>query len=392
MKQGLSMGILLTAGILTSCAEKGLHEYYEDAFLIGAAVGSENVDHAYKFPMRKRADEWNVLHREFNTLTAENLMKWMYMHPRPGLYNFEDADEFIDEAEANGHAVVGHALVWHAMIPDWVFEEKKGVPISANGLRHRMRDHIETIAGRYRGRIAYWDVVNEAVDLRQVKDENGASKEEAYLRPSKWLNILGEEYLELAFRFAAKADPSAKLLYNDYSMTSPAKAQFVADMCSRLRAKGVRVDGVGMQAHWHLEYPSTGELQKVLDIFRAAELSVHITELDLGVLPRSSTMQDADIHRNVELAAELNPYVKGAPEDVLEAQARRYAELFEVLYANRDIVERVTFWGLQDGDSWLNDWPVKGRTAHPLLFDRALQRKPAYGAILNVPNGNSTEQ
>lgn len=255
-----------------------------------------------------------------------------------------------------------------------------------------MRDHIETIAGRYRGRIAYWDVVNEAVDLRQVVDDNGNSSEEAFLRPSKWLKILGEEYLELAFRFAAKADPSAKLLYNDYSMTSPAKAQFVADMCSRLRAKGVRVDGVGMQAHWHLEYPSTEELQQVLDIFRAAELSVHITELDLGVLPRSSTMQDADIHRNVELAAELNPYVKGAPEDVLEAQARRYAELFEVLYANRDIVERVTFWGLQDGDSWLNDWPVKGRTAHPLLFDRALQRKPAYGAILNVPNGNSTEQ
>ncbi len=392
MKRWMSIVVCMMAGVLSSCAKKGLHDSYDGAFLIGAAVGSEEVDHPYRFPMRKERDEWNVLHREFNTLTAENLMKWMYMHPKPGLYHFDDADEFIEEAESNGHAVVGHALVWHAMIPDWVFEQKRNVPISADGLEERMRDHIHTIAGRYRGRIAYWDVVNEAVDLRHVTDENGKTVEEAFLRPSKWMQILGATYIELAFRFAAEADPSAKLLYNDYSMTHPAKAQFVADMCRQLRARGVRVDGVGMQAHWHLEYPSASELQQVLDIFREAELPVHITELDLGVLPRANTMQDADIHRDVALAAELNPYTEAVPEEVLAAQAARYAALFEVLYANRDLVERVTFWGVHDGDSWLNNWPVKGRTAHPLLFDRALQRKPAYDAILNVPTGEHSEQ
>ena len=140
------------------------------------------------------------------------------------------------------------------------------------------------------------------------------------------------------------------------------------------------------QAHWHLDYPKVDELQRALDIFRKASLPVHITELDLGILPRPSAEQDADISRNIELAAKLNPYTDQVPQEVLDKQASRYKEIFEVLYKNRDIIERVTFWGLSDGPSWLNDWPVRGRTSHPLLFDRDLQPKPAYDAIYNLPS------
>ncbi|MAW39816.1 MAG: 1,4-beta-xylanase [Kiritimatiellaceae bacterium] len=386
MRKFLTYIFIFFIPILSGCAEASLHDQYADAFLIGVAVGSDDVGHPYRFPMKKNAKEWALIHKEFNSLTAENLMKMQYMHPKPDLYYFDDADEFIDEAERHGHAVVGHTLVWHAMAPSWVFKDQSGGTVSADELQERMKEHIYTIAGRYRGRIAYWDVVNEAVKVKKVKDETGKLVEKAALRESPWLTILGEAYLEDAFKFAEKGDPTAKLLYNDFSMTNPKKAQFVADMCQDLRSKGCRVDGVGMQAHWHLEYPTVAEIQHALDIFRAASLRVHITELDLGILPRPSGEQDADISRNVELAERLNPYTEQVPAEVLEAQAKRYEEIFNVLYKNRDIVDRVTFWGLSDGPSWLNDWPVKGRTSHPLLFDRDLNPKPAYEAVYNVPS------
>ena len=372
--------------MMSKVATAGLHDQYEDAFLIGVAVGSEDINHVYKFPMKKNADEWKIINDEFNSLTAENLMKMQYMHPEKDLYYFNDADEFVEEAEKHGHAIIGHTLVWHAMAPPWIFKDKGGKEVSARELRKRMKEHIYKIAGRYRGRIAYWDVVNEAVKLRTVKDENGNRVEKAFFRESPWYTIMGERFLEDAFKFTAAADPDAKLLYNDFTMTNPKKAQFVADMCTNLRRKGCQVDGVGFQAHWHLDYPKVDELQRALDIFRKASLPVHITELDLGILPRPSAEQDADISRNIELAAKLNPYTDQVPQEVLDKQARRYKEIFEVLYKNRDIIERVTFWGLSDGPSWLNDWPVRGRTSHPLLFDRDLRPKPAYDAIYNLPS------
>ena len=188
--------LTLMVSVLTGCSEAGLHDKYEEAFLIGVAVGSEDIGHPYKFPMKKNAKEWRIIHKEFNSLTAENLMKMQYMHPKPDLYYFDDADEFIEEAERHGHAVVGHTLVWHAMAPQWVFKDRSGQTVSAEELHKRMKEHIYTIAGRYKGRIAYWDVVNEAVKLEKVKDESGKWVEKAFLRESPWLQILGESYLE----------------------------------------------------------------------------------------------------------------------------------------------------------------------------------------------------
>ena len=363
-----------------------LKEAYKDDFLMGVALGSRDIFHYYKYPMRKDKKELSIVNREFNCITAENLMKPMYINPHPDQYYFDAVDEMMSFAEKNNHEVVGHVLVWHAMTAPSFFENDKGDLLSREAMIERMRDYIYTVVGRYKGRIKYWDVVNEAVDLKTVKDENGRSVQKAVIRESKWSKIIGDDFIDLAFQFAHEADPNAELIYNDFTMNNAIKAQFVADMCTRMRSKGIRVDGVGMQAHWHLNYPSAKELKVALDIFRKASLKVHLTELDIGVLERPDTQQDADISRNIELQAKLNPYTNDIPEYVLLSHAKKYEQIFEILLQNRDLVDRVTFWGVSDSYSWLNDWPIEGRTSHPLLFDRKNKSKPAYEALIELGN------
>jgi GH35 family endo-1,4-beta-xylanase len=368
-----------------------LKEAFKDDFLIGTAVGSREKEAAppYVFPMRHDSQELEIVKREFNCLTAENLMKWQYLQPRPGYFNFDEADEFVDFAEKNNQVIVGHALVWHAMLPGWVFKDGQGQPVSREVLIERMREHIHRVVGRYKGRIKYWDVVNEAVDTKMVVDEslppdaegNPQKKMVAFYRDSPWRQIIGDDYIELAFRFAHEADPDALLLYNDYSMTHPEKAAFVADMVRGLKAKGVPVHGVGMQAHWHLEYPSMEELQTAINLLADAGVKVGLTELDVGILPLLDDYQGADIDKSEQLRSELNPYTNGVPDEVLQEQAGKYRAIFDLLLSNRETVERVTFWGVADQYSWLNYWPVQGRTAHPLLFDRSYRPKPAFHAL-----------
>lgn len=363
-----------------------LHEVYKDDFLIGTALGSEDIRHYYKYPMRQDKAELEIVNREFNCVTAENLMKPQYICPHPGKYYFDAVDEVMNFADKNNHVVVGHVLVWHAMTPSSFFEDEKGNLLSREALIKRMREYIHKVVGRYKGRINYWDVVNEAVDLRTVIDEDGRSVQEAFYRKSKWSEIIGNDFIELAFKFAQEADPNAQLIYNDFTMNNPVKAKFVADMCSEIRKKGIRVDGVGMQAHWHLNYPSKNELQKAMNIFREAELKVHLTELDVGILERPDVQQDADIRRSMRLDPSFNPYTNSVPSNILSKHAEKYVDIFEVLLENRDIVDRVTFWGVSDKISWLNHWPIEGRTSHPLLFDRKNNPKPAYNALINLGN------
>jgi endo-1,4-beta-xylanase len=260
-----------------------------------------------------------------------------------------------------------------------------------------MRTHIHTVMKRYKGKIKYWDVVNEAVVTRMIDDEslpldeegNPQKKQIAVYRDSPWMQIIGEDYLELAFKFAHEADPDAKLLYNDYSMTGKPKAEFVANMVKGLKAKGVPVHGIGMQGHWHLDYPQTGELQEAITILAGTGAKIHITELEIGVLPNAHNHTGADINDIVEPEEDLNPYVNGVPPEVLEQHALKYQDIFRVLIGNRDRIERVTLWGISDGYSWKNDYPVRGRTDFPLLFDRQHQPKPAYNALLELaPNEN----
>lgn len=369
---------------------KPLWEFYKDHFLIGNILAGGF--HPEDPPYREDAKEIEILKREFNCLTAENNMKMMFIQPKEGFFHFKGGDAVVEIAEANGMEVVGHALVWHAMVPDWIFKADDGSEVSREELIERMRVHIHTVVKRYKGRIKYWDVVNEAVDTKWVEDLEAPKradgtrpkKQIAFLRESPWYKIIGREYIEMAFRFAHEADPDALLIYNDYSMFEVPKARFVADLVLHLKSRGIPIHGVGFQGHWHLKYPKASELQNAIDTLASTGVQISVSELDIGVLPLVDNYGGADVNKNADQDPKLNPYVDGAPQAVLDQQARRYAEIFKVFLNNSEHIERVSFWGVLDQYSWINDWPVNGRTALPLLFDRSYQPKPAYHALRNL--------
>ncbi|MBN2163415.1 MAG: endo-1,4-beta-xylanase [Pontiellaceae bacterium] len=387
---------LVVTTLFSGCVsidEESLASEYRDDFLIGTALGSEGGARRGTMPMRRDMRELEVVEKEFNCVTAENLMKWRYLQPQPGQFDFVQADEFMEYAEERGLTVVGHTLVWHSQAPRWLFHDENGESVSREVLIERMRDHIHTVVGRYKGRIKYWDVVNEAVDTRMVEDDslppdeggNPQKKRIAFYRESPWLKIIGPEYIEMAFRFAHEADPDAILLYNDFSMTDIEKTEFVAQMIRHLKAEGVPVHEVGMQGHWHLEYPTREELQDAIDVLVGCGVSVSVTELDVGVLPREEGHRGANISDQTAYRAEMNPYTEGLPVEVEREQLDKYRMIFEVLLANSQQIERVTFWGVSDRYSWKNGFPVRGRTDYPLLFDRQMKPKPVVDMLRNLP-------
>ena len=346
-------------------ATPALKEVFADAFLIGGALNT------FQFTERNAA-EAEIVKRHFNTITAENVMKWENIHPEAGTYDFEQADQFVAFGEANDMFIIGHTLVWHSQTPRWVFQDGAGNPVSRDTLLARMRDHIHTVVGRYKGRIQGWDVVNEALN------------EDGTLRQSPWLRIIGEDYLTLAFQYAHEADPDAELYYNDYSLNNPAKRAGAVRLVQNLLDAGIPVTGIGMQGHYALSYPTLEEIAGSIEAFAELGVDVMITELDIAVLPRPERHWGADLSQSAELTAELNPYTDALPDSLEQALADRYAEFFEVFLAHQDDISRVTFWGVTDAASWLNNWPIQGRTEYPLLFNRENQPKPAFDAIVDV--------
>ena len=341
-----------------------LREAYAGAFLIGAAINEDQIRGA---DPRGNA----VVEAQFNTITPENAMKWGPLHPAEGVYDFSLADAYVAYGEAHGLFVVGHALVWHEQTGDWVFEHLDGTPLARDELLARMKDHIDTVVGRYRGRVGGWDVVNEAL------------ADDGSLRDTPWRGIIGDDYIEQAFRFAHAADPTAELYYNDYAIENPGKRAGAVRLVQGLRDAGAFVTGTGIQAHMTLRWPTPGALDSaIVDLARLG--SVMITELDVTVLPGSQDDQSADIRRHEDDTPEMNPFPNGLPADMQQRLADRYAEVFSVLSRRRESVARVTFWGVTDGDSWLNGWPIAGRTNYPLLFDRAGRPKPAFGAAIRA--------
>ncbi|MFW5972933.1 MAG: endo-1,4-beta-xylanase, partial [Bacteroidota bacterium] len=259
----------------------------------------------------------------------------------------------------------------------WVFEDEQGNPASRELLIDRMRDHIETVVGRYRGRVDGWDVVNEALN------------EDGSLRQSPWYRIIGEEYLALAFQFAHEADPDAELYYNDYSLENEPKRRGAVRLVQNLLDQGIPVHGIGSQLHARMDWPSQERLDSTIVEFADLGIDVMFTELDIDLLPRDAQYYGADISVDMELRAELNPYEDGLPEDVEQEQAARYGDLFEVFLRHADVISRVTFWGVTDGDSWLNYWPVQGRTNYPLIFDRNHEPKLAFDAVVEAARSAS---
>jgi endo-1,4-beta-xylanase len=237
-----------------------------------------------------------------------------------------------------------------------------------------MELHINTVVSRYKGKINTWDVVNEA-----VSDEGYDNWRNSY-----WHQIMGESFMEHAFKTAHAADPKAELLYNDYNMHYPAKRKFLVDVFKGYLERDVPIHGVGFQAHYGLDEPSLEEIEASLVAYIDLGLPVHITELDVDVLPKAFEYMGAEISTSFEYSERLNPFPNGLPEEFEEKLAERYAALFRLFLKHRDSIKRVTLWGTSDDQSWKNNWPVKGRTNYPLLFDRNLKPKAAYQRVVQL--------
>jgi endo-1,4-beta-xylanase len=311
-----------------------------------------------------------IIEKQFNTITPENVMKWEVIHPRPGVYHFGPADRYVALGQKDGMFIIGHNLVWHAQTPRWVFEDEQGKPVTRSVLLQRMHDHIFAVVGRYKGRIKGWDVVNEAL------------ADDGSLRASPWEKIIGDDYIEQAFRFAHEADPDAELYYNDFSLENGPKLKGAIALVKRLQAAGVLITGVGTQTHIKINWPAVADEEHTITELGKLGIKVMVTEMDIDVLPAATANHGADVSLHIAENPALNPYPQELPAAKQEELAQRYADLFAMYLKHSDVLERVTFWGVTDGDSWLNDWPVHGRTSYPLLFDRAGKPKLAFDKVI----------
>ncbi|HEY4209127.1 MAG TPA: endo-1,4-beta-xylanase, partial [Puia sp.] len=239
-------------------------------------------------------------------------------------------------------------------------------------LRTWFTGHITSIASRYDGKVYSWDVVNEALN------------EDGTLRNSIFLQDLGPDYLVEAFRLAQKAAPHTKLYYNDYNIEQPKKRAGAIALIKKIQAAGVRIDGVGIQGHWRANNVPLADIEASIREFSALGVEVMFTELDLSVLPNPHDHATADVSQTAAGSTGMNPYTDGLPDSVEDIQVKAYADLFHLFLKYKGKVSRVTFWGVDDGMSWLNGWPIRGRTDYPLLFDRKLHPKKAYFAVISA--------
>ena len=360
---------LLIAAFVAACGnqkatvveEPSLKDAVGDKFLMGVALNvnqSSGVD----------TSSIKLVKQHFNSIVAENCMKCEVIHPEEDRYDFTLADQFVSFGEKNGMAVIGHCLIWHSQLAPWFCVDEKGNNVTPEVLKQRMKNHITTIVTRYKGRIKGWDVVNEAI------------LEDGSYRKSKFYEILGEEFIPLAFQYAHEADPDAELYYNDYAMNMPGKREGVVKLVSSLKEKGIRIDAVGMQGHMGMDYPDINEFEQSIVAFAGTGVKVMVTEWDMSALP--TVKQSANISDTVAYQKMLNPYPETLPDSVSKAWNNRMKQFFGLFEKHADVISRVTAWGVSDSDSWKNDFPVKGRHDYPLLFDRNYQPKPFVKEIM----------
>ena len=332
--------------------DRVIKEVFRDSFLVGIAGD---------VPTRYSVEELQLAAEHFCAVTPENCMKPERIHPGEDRWLFEQADALVQWAEKNNMTLHGHTLVWHQQTPDWFFQgDEKEV------IKQRMKDHIRTLVGRYKGKLQSWDVVNEAIndggDAQTAMTEN--------LRDSKWMQTLGPEFLTLAFQTAHAVDPEAVLYYNDYSIESGPKHESSMALLKRLLADGAPVHAVGIQGHWRSGGVPFEDIENAIADYASLGLKVSITELDVTIRGASGGQFGGGFGGR-RVRGSTPPSV----ED-LNAQAEDYAKLFEIFMKHENVIERVTFWGLNDRRTWR--WGQ-----HPLLFDANNNPKPAYAAIVN---------
>lgn len=345
---------------VTNSAMPSLKQVFRQAFLVGAAVNTRQIE-------GKDTAAGRLINTQFNAVTPENIMKGALVHPGWDNYDFSAADSLVAFAERNQLKVNAHNLIWHSQLPAFMRNMQ-----DADSVREYFVNHIKTVASRYDGKVYSWDVVNEALN------------EDGTLRKSVFQQKLGDDYVVEAFRLAQSVTPHSRLYYNDYNIEQPAKRAGAIALVKQIQAAGVRIDGIGIQGHWHLNHLPLKDIEESIKEFSSLGIEVMFTELDISVLPEPGSVAGADVNQQAGYATSLNPYVNGLPDSIQMRLADAYSDLFSLFLKYKGKVTRVTFWGVDDGQSWLNNWPVRGRTNYPLLFDRNHQPKPAFYSVLKT--------
>ncbi|MFW5984832.1 MAG: endo-1,4-beta-xylanase [Halanaerobiaceae bacterium] len=324
---------------------KSLFKSYENEFKIGAAVNQRTIK-----------THQDLLKDHFNSLTAENDMKFASVQPEEGRFTFRKADKIVEFARENDKAVRGHTLVWHNQTPDWVFSDQQGNQVGSEKLLARMKDHIFQVVERYKGEVYCWDVVNEAI----------ADDKEKTLRETKWREIIGPEYIKKAFNYAHQADPEALLFYNDYNATQPQKRDKIFKLVQDLLEAGTPIHGIGIQGHWNIYSPSVDEIEAALKKYASLGLKIHITELDISVFAFDDRRKD----------------LEQPTEEMMDLQAEKYRKVFALFREYSEVIGNVTFWGVADDQTWLDNFPVQGRKNWPLIFDTEHNPKKSFWEII----------
>jgi len=356
----LFTAFFLALFVVFSCSQKeeqteakGLKDYYGDYFPIGVAIG----------PRALSTDEVGLIQTQFNSITAENAMKMGPIHPKENEYFWAHADSIVNFATRNNMRLRGHTLCWHNQTPSWLFVDAEGDTVSKEVLLARLKDHINTIVSRYKGKIYAWDVVNEA-----ISDKPGE-----FYRNSPWYKICGETYITKAFEYAHEADPDALLFYNDYNEMYPDKREKIFKLVNDLKAAGVPIHGLGMQAHMGIYEPIEEYLDSALTRFSELNIPLHITELDMSVYKKEHGRRE---RKPEDDNAVFTPEME-------RVQLEQYKLTFEIFRKHKNAIASVTFWNISDRSSWLDNFPVRDRKDYPLLFDKDLNPKKAYYEVVN---------
>ncbi|MDA3882709.1 MAG: endo-1,4-beta-xylanase [Bacteroidales bacterium] len=352
----------------TQHQSQSLQETFNPYFYIGVAINNAHISGG-------DYDGGLLIKKHFNSITPENIMKWEQIHPEQNRYNFSFANDFVALGEQDSMFIVGHTLVWHSQLAPWV----QAISDSAR-LDAVMKEHIYRVMGEYKGKIDGWDVVNEALN------------EDGTLRESFFFKVIGPDYIKQAFEYAHEVDSSCELYYNDYNLVNTPKREGAIRIIKELQAQGVKIDGVGMQGHWNLNWPSLEAIEESIIAYSELGIKVMITELDITVLPNPWDLEGADVNQNFEESEKMNPYPNFLPDSVDILLAKRYEDIFNIFLKHHDKISRVTFWGVHDGDSWLNNWPIRGRTNYPLVFNRNYKPKRAYKLIMKTAEKYSQEK
>lgn len=361
----LSWGLLVSAFSHAETPDavdrRSLKEVVGERFKIGVGVSHRVLENA---------EDAALIRQHFQILTPENCMKPQGIRPAEDQWRFGPTDRFMAFAREHDLEAVGHTLVWAKddRTDAWMMTESNGDPVSRETLLKRIETHVETVVGRYADVVTMWDVVNEAIG------DSG----DGLLRDSVYSRVAGMDFIVSAFKAARAKDPDALLIYNDYNGHKPGKRKKLLGFLKQLKEMGAPIDAYGMQGHFELGDDSLGELRETFDELRKLGLKVVVSELDIDVVKRGRWWADGGKYR--EELGTYDPYKDGLSGELQEQLGREYVALFKLFTDYGDLIERVSFWNLHDGQSWLNYFPWK-RVNHPLLFDRERRAKPCFDAV-----------